>query len=598
MKKIFSLFVIAFLFVAGISTKKISAASITYTEDDYNRLKKVIEHIDNVLLYGRAVNPNTKLLPDGIDTLTGEPARWIFPNGYDVAFSDMANQQNFLRALVGLSTLTGNEKYKNEAIDTLKEFIDNYQSPQGLFYWGGHRTIDLERIDPTTGKLTIQSTESPSGPHELKNMMPFYELFLEVNEEATIRFMQQLWTAHYVWDTTDMNRHGSFTIPYDENVFTRDIPDDVIKMGEDGRPIIPNDSPGKLPFVNTATDLAYAAFFIYDKTNDPLPKNWAEYLMRQYNLASDPVTGMTVYQFKSTEVQASRAALCKNPAYTNSGCGDRVARQFRDFGSIAREANVGWKNTQAIYVDNILMMLEAAEKFGIDYFVDWSRKYLEGYLNYAYIRDKQQNKIIPMFIDGTVTYGYTTPEGGYFGPSGMTIGYVDMPTTYILPILRTILNTKKDSDKLVLWDYLRQILYTVGIGDIGKYGDKNPALDFSNAVDDPFALISMIELYEDTGNVNYLNVARTIGNNIIANKFHRGFLVDAEPLRYARLDSPIALALLNLDAACRGIKLSEMPYYLADSGYIHGYMLNGFGNGETRDYSNKSTSIFLKTIND
>jgi len=561
---------------------------IVYTDDDYQRLHAVIQHVDNVLKYGHEYNEETDLLPDAINTLTGEPAKWTFPNRAQVPYADLANQQNFLRTLVGLSKVTGSNTYKNEAVDILTEFMSNYQNPNGLFYWGGHRAVNLDTLE-------VQSTEGPNGPHELKNMMPYYELMLEVNEEATLKFMRQLWTAHFYWNTTDMNRHGSYSTGYDTNVFGQTIPDDVIVMDNFGNPIIPADSPGLLPFVNSATDLAYAAFALSDYTYDSIPAEWAEYLMKQYNLASNPVTGMTVYQFKSTLVTKS-SIECADPAYTNSGCGDRVARQFRDFGTIAREANVAWKNTQAIYVDNILMLLEAAKKYGVDHFVDWSRQYMEGYLENAYIRVDGKNMIIPMFIDGTVTYGYVVPEVGYFGPSNMRLDYVPMPTSYLLPILRTILQTEEDSDRVKLWSYFRDIVYTFGLGDIGELGGANPNLNVDTSIDDPFALMAMVELYDATKNKEYLEVARTIGNNIVREKFQRGFFVDSEIMLYSRLDQPDTLALLSLDAVLRGIDLAEMPFYLADSGYIHGYLLADDGVTEDRSYT--QNVIYTKTIYD
>ncbi|MCV2232712.1 hypothetical protein N7548_07760 [Acholeplasma manati] len=562
--------------------------TIPYTEADYARLNAVIQYVENVLKYGHEYNEETNLLPDAINTLTGEPARWTFPNRAEVPYANLANQQNFFRTLVALSNVTGSDKYKNEAVSILDEFMDNYQSPNGLFQWGGHRAINLDTLE-------VQSFEGPNGPHELKNMMPYYELMLEVNEEAALKFMRQMWTAHFYWNSTDMNRHGSYSTAYDVNVFGQTIPEDVIKMDTNGNPIIPADSPGLLPFVNSATDLAYAAFTLSNHTGDPIPADWAKYLMRQYNLASNPTTGMTVYQYKSTLVTKS-AIECADPAYTNSGCGDRVARQFRDFGPIAREANVAWKNTQAVYVDNILMLLEAADKYGQSEFVDWARQYIEGYLKYAYIRVDGRNKIIPMFIDGTVTYGYIVPEVGYFGPSRMRLDYVDMPTSYLLPILRTILQTEKAENQALLWSYFRDIVYTFGLGDIGSLGGANPNLDVDTSIDDPFALMAMVELYDHTKNKAYLEVARTIGNNIVTEKFHRGFFVESEVMLYSRLDQPDTLALLTLDAVIRGISLDDMPFYLADSGYIHGYLLSNDGVVEDRSYT--QNMVYTKTIYD
>ncbi|MDY0075621.1 MAG: hypothetical protein RBR75_07095, partial [Acholeplasmataceae bacterium] len=62
------------------------------------------------------------------------------------------------------------------------------------------------------------------------------------------------------------------------------------------------------------------------------------------------------------------------------------------------------------------------------------------------------------------------------------------------------------------------------------------------------------------------------------------------------LDQPDTLALLTLDAVIRGIPLSNMPFYLADSGYIHGYLLSDDGVVEDRNYS--QNIIYTKTIYD
>ena len=101
---------------------------IPYTEADYERLSSVIQYVENVLKYGHEYNTETQLLPDAINTLTGEPAKWTFPNRAEVPYANLANQQNFFRTLVGLSKVTGSPKYKQEAVDILSEFMRDYQS--------------------------------------------------------------------------------------------------------------------------------------------------------------------------------------------------------------------------------------------------------------------------------------------------------------------------------------------------------------------------------------------------------------------------------------------------------------------------------------
>jgi hypothetical protein len=108
--------------------------------------------------------------------------------------------------------------------------------------------------------------------------------------------------------------------------------------------------------------------------------------------------------------------------------------------------------------------------------------------------------------------------------------------------------------------------------------------------------MAMVELFNATGNREYLDIARTIGNNIVREKFHRGFFVESEIMLYSRLDQPETLALLILDGVIRGIDSADMPYYLADSGYIHGYLLANDGATEDRSYTH--TYIYSKTIYD
>ena len=587
MKKILILlFSLSFMLV--MPNLKAIDNSIVYTDEDYERLHAVITHVENILKYGGRVQPDVPILPDGINTLTGGPVIWTYPNRSVVAISNFANQQNFLRSLVALSQVTSDAKYANIAKDITSYYIDNYTAQNGLFLWGGHVFVNLFN-------LQVQSAEGQTAPHELKNHLPYYELMYDVRPDETTKFLQQMWTAHIVdWNGLDMNRHGSYASSFNPNVFTQPIPsEDVVDVSK--LPTMPLATGSYLPFINAGTDLAYAAYNLYERSGDRLAKDWADYLMRQYHVASNPTTKMTVYQFKSTPV-TKPALECADPSYTNSGCGDRAARQFRDFGAIAQEGNVAWKNTQSVYVDGVLTRLLIGEKFKQQQYVEWSRGYLEAFLDHTYIVADGKNMIIPMFNDGTLVYGYIFPEVGYFGPAGTQLGLIPMPTTYLLPILRTIHQTEKEEDQLKLWMYLRKLATNFNMGDLGPLGGAEPKLNLDAAVDDPYCLIMMIDLYQKTQNKQYLDMARRIGTNIINAKFRRGFILDNELSLYARLDSPSLLALITLDAVIRGKDMTKIPYYVADAGYIHGYMLNSDGVTEDRSYTYRL--IYTKTIYD
>jgi hypothetical protein len=89
-------------------------------------LNAVREFADNVLNYGRdTYGPkHTPLFVDGLNIHTHEPVKWINPKGNVLTateieewiLSNFASQQNLLRTLDGLSSITGDSKYRQAAM--------------------------------------------------------------------------------------------------------------------------------------------------------------------------------------------------------------------------------------------------------------------------------------------------------------------------------------------------------------------------------------------------------------------------------------------------------------------------------------------------
>jgi pectate lyase len=158
-------------------------------------LDAVREFADNVLKYGRdTYGPkHTPLFVDGLNIHTHEPVKWINPDGYRWVLSNLASQQTLLRTLDGLSTITGDPKYKQSAMDAIKHAFENLQAPNGLFYWGHVAAYDAQ-ADKVFGSL-----------HDLKIHYPYYELMWQVDPSATKRFIEAFWSAHVVdWSNLDM----------------------------------------------------------------------------------------------------------------------------------------------------------------------------------------------------------------------------------------------------------------------------------------------------------------------------------------------------------------------------------------------------------
>ncbi len=96
---------------------------------DSQRLAAVKTFADTVLdkagdrYHGNAPSP---LLANGIDPRTGQQMEWVFPDGRHSVLSNFSAQQNLMRVLVGLSNLTGDDKYKQRAQEMVRYYFDHY----------------------------------------------------------------------------------------------------------------------------------------------------------------------------------------------------------------------------------------------------------------------------------------------------------------------------------------------------------------------------------------------------------------------------------------------------------------------------------------
>ena len=221
----------------------------------------VVTYYDNVLEHGRdGYGKATPLFADGIDVATKTPV--VAANG-DV-ICNFVSQQYLLRGLVGLSSLTREQKYRRAAFEATDYVLKNMvNATSGLIYWGPHVYWDLKTDEPCF---------DPHNSHELKHDFPYYEFLYEVNPQATTRFIESYWNAHVDLDDPWMmfGRHAHMERP-----------------GPRGKV-----KPGELAFILSAADLFYAAGFLYSKTNDPVWRDRAVGLAERFARLKDPKTGL------------------------------------------------------------------------------------------------------------------------------------------------------------------------------------------------------------------------------------------------------------------------------------------------------------------
>jgi len=210
-----TLFYYFVIFAAGSMCFTQPGWANTSQVDESKYLNAVREFADNVLQYGRdTYGPkHTPLFVDGLNIHTHEPVKWISPKGDPSTatetkkwiLSNFASQQTLLRTLDGLSSITGDPKYRDAAKEAVKYAFENVRSSNGLFYWGHVAAYDA-------------STDEVRGNgHCLKLDYPHYELLWKVNPTETKRFIESYWSAHIKnWSNLDFNRSASITGNLDE----------------------------------------------------------------------------------------------------------------------------------------------------------------------------------------------------------------------------------------------------------------------------------------------------------------------------------------------------------------------------------------------
>ena len=498
-------------------------------------LEHVARHADTVLENARDTfaDTPTPLLADAINLRETAPATLTHRNNSYV-ICNLANHQNFLRVLAGLSALTGEARYRETAETIVAWLFDHLRSECGLLHWGGHRAFDLKSREYVTRNI-----------HELKHNFPFYELMWEVNPEATAQFIRAFWNAHILdWDVLDMNRHGSYGRSMG----------DLWDSEFTGAP--PFFAGRGLTFINTGDDLIYSALMLHNLADDTGALTWGMRLAQQYVNARHPETGLGVYQYSQAIRRADPPEDENAPNFTYSTFGDRTQRQFGpEFGEIALEGNY-LPNDRSIYSLNALMQLQMAEMLGDageamrDYTLDGMRAYAQHAYNF------ENNTLTPMFADGTSLDGYEIKRRGYHGNAGRVIEASSASTA----LLHSYSLAYRISGDPALWTVVRGIARGHGLGDFGEPGSDPPDIHWDTDNSDPRAIFALLEIERATGNEAYTRLASAVAQNIIEQRFHKGMFASSADTTRASIDTIEPLALLTLVAHMRG-EPEAVPVY-------------------------------------
>jgi pectate lyase len=528
------------------------------SQADRARLEAVRKYADQVLEHAadRYHQPPSPLLANGVNVFTKQQLGWVFPDGQQAVISNLTVQGNFMRLLVGLSRLTGDPKYEHRAKAQYGYYFEHFQDMGGLLAWGGHRFIDLRTLTPV-------ALANKRGVHELKNAYPFYELMYAVNPKATVRFITGFWDAHvFNWRTLEISRHGEYG---QRAQGSWDSPFD------DPEPFLETKG---LSFLDAGDDLIYSAAMLFKLTGDRRALRWSKRLAKQYVKARDPKTKLGAYQF----TQPRKTAEPESDTRTESWYGDRARRQFGpDFpGHRVLEGTLLLRRLAgSIYSEDALMQLELAKMLGADgrEFLQWTTEGMAAFARLAY--QPEQNLLRPMLTDGTDLTGFVLKRSGYYGKAGSELkAYPAMPEL-MLSYVRASLVARDPS----LWTMARGIARAHGLGDLGQAPGREVKVNLATTSHDAHALFALVDLYRQTRHRAYRELARVLGNNLLAHYCHHGYFTRFEDQLNANIDAIEPYALLALEAALRG-KADKVPYFINGSGYVDGDYL--FPDGQVR----------------
>lgn len=530
--------------------------------DTYLKYINLIKnYLDHVLEIGKKENDSKLILANGWNVKKQEPASWIFENGDKAYLSDLALQQNLLRILEGFSRLTCDQHYSDIAKKTFRTYFHYYQHECGLLHWGGHRFVDFQ-----FGNV-VGIRDKKGDVHELKECFPYYELMFQTDTEATARFIRSFWNAHvYQWKTLEINRHG-----YYETKGGRLWANEYEKAE-------PFREAAGLSFLNAASDLIYAAgeLYLYKKEKGALI--WMTRMVREYEKARDPRTGLGAYQFN----RSRKISEAPSDEITLSKYGDRANRQLgMDYEQALEGRMLLAQQAYSLYYHSAVVWTKLGKQLGIfgKNLIDFAYTGLKSYTSYAY--QKNNNTMKPLLTDGTSLLGYTLKKDGYYGKKGEILQEIPVDERFLYSYVIVYLE-KPDQQ---LWDVIRNISIHLQAGDPGIRPGVQVSVDPTSVKNcSELAVMSYVELYHLTGCDDYLSLAITIADLMIENKYREGLFFRSTKSAFADFDSVCPLALLQL---CGAIvhKKELIPEYMTGQAYIHGKYR--FDNATTAPFTTK-----------
>jgi len=565
--------------------------------NDIQRLNAAITGVDNIIKVGSNPDGRNPLIAAYVSPYTHTYAFWNLKGPQNpTPISNVTEQFQTMRAMKGITNLTGDPSYANRVNEIYQWYLDNAISRNGLVYWGNHQALDLE-----TGKQAehYEKYATQSNYVEVKGRDLYFDPFFELDTDAALKIIKDHWCGIINdWGTMSFNRHALWSNNRDPNYSGYNDLNNYIEYPNADDPIYPTD-----PFVRT-TDLCFSssscdlfamAEYYFKNCPDPVEAKkmimWGYNLWKRYANTKDPDTGIFASLFNSTHRMQGRYSLEEQYGenwYTredakqlagNNSYGDRAYIQFshmlisggylteEEADEELREGHLQSVGGAVSMFDKMMLaaihMAEAMVDSDDADLQEKGREILESYLvaskslvDIAY--DFDQNKLSTFLSNGLVLDGIRWTRSGYWGSMGKTFEPVtirnDVPENFAALYVATKDIPGFEAEKEAVWSLVKNYLdKTYHIGDIGDpvKGEK-PNLKIETNSSEPLLMRYLFSLYDASGWEEYLTLARIIGNNIVKTKFNGEFIIHDSDMLYVDTEGDYHYVLLKLEAYLRG----------------------------------------------
>ncbi|MCB1121300.1 MAG: hypothetical protein KJT03_07110 [Verrucomicrobiae bacterium] len=492
-----------------------------------------IAFADSVIEHGRdQYGPeHTPLFVDGLHAHSLKPVVWE-KDGQSWVLSNFASQQALIRLLDGLSSITGESRFQEAALEATAYALKNLRSPNGLLYWAGHMAWDLE------GERQVGQYPNV---HEMKAHGPYYDFLWQVDPDRTRKLMETIWAAHILdWRLLDYNRHAStetVLLPQWDHTFAEDIAVPFPAQGNN------------LSFANVTPSLLYAGIHLAALDHNENALRWSRRLAWRWQQARHPETGLSGGQLSY-----------------------RVHDRAQDsLGHVHPDINeamiVATYHQESRYHRIPLVQLQSAEKLlkldgpyreiGQE-LINWALNDLKVYAEQCY--DSKSGTFVAKMINGTPLM-WKEAKTDYYTPSSFAPQKPDGQLFWGYALAYRL------SGDAFFWNMARELGKHLELGDIGSYTGTNAAAFLQTSSTQWHLIYALLEMHRASGKPHLLQLAARIGNNLRVMQTESG-LFPRPGREYARTGDEIPLALLHLAAALKG-RSAAMPAPSLDNQFLH-----------------------------